>query len=337
MKIALWGCGNMFMKEIDVINLKLHEIKYVIDSDIDKCGKVLNGAYVSHYSKVEWKECEAVIITICNYQDVRGLLENEIQKAGMINMLIFNSIKEFLAYEYVNITNREINQNPLYQILKRNNFSYNTDKRLHFLDIYHKYFEKYRNTECVFLEIGVFKGDSIKMWKEYLGKSAKIIGVDIDRELIKFSDEQVTIEIGSQDSRFFWKYIKEKYKKIDVILDDGGHTMNQQITTFLEMFPHISSGGVYICEDTWTSYWYGGGGGIDYNDGLCREKSFIEFALALVDEMERNISIRSPLGGHYSSKYTRVLESVSFYPGICAFVKNDYAITSRIDNRWCGK
>lgn len=42
---------------------------------------------------------------------------------------------------------------------------------------------------------------------------------------------------------------KEKYPCVDILLDDGGHTMNQQITTFREMFPHIQDGGLYMCED----------------------------------------------------------------------------------------
>lgn len=75
-------------------------------------------------------------------------------------------------------------------------------------------------------------------------------------------DEQITVEIGSQEDVDFWRTFKQKYPRVDILLDDGGHTMNQQITTFREMFPHIKDGGLYMCEDT-----------------------FIEFAKNLVDEL----------------------------------------------------
>lgn len=135
-------------------------------------------------------------------------------------------------------------------------------KWTHYFPIYEKWFSPYRDKDIVFVEVGVFKGGSIQMWKNYFGKRAKIVGVDIDPNCKRFEEEQISIEIGSQEDPNFWAAFKEKYPRVDILLDDGGHKMNQQIVTFREMFPHIKDGGLYMCEDCHTSYWndYGGGG-----------------------------------------------------------------------------
>ena len=99
------------------------------------------------------------------------------------------------------------------------------------------------------------------MWKNYFGKDAKIVGVDINPKCKELEEEQISIEIGSQEDVAFWTKFKEKYPRVDILLDDGGHTMNQQIVTFREMFPHIKDGGLYMCEDCGTSYRKSHGGG----------------------------------------------------------------------------
>ncbi len=156
------------------------------------------------------------------------------------------------------------------------------DKWVHYFPIYEKWFSPYRGKEIVFVEVGVQHGGSVQMWKNYFGKDAKIVGVDIDERCKKFDDGEIFIEIGSQDDKNFWASFKEKYPRVDILLDDGGHVMNQQITTFQEMFPHIKDGGLYMCEDCGTSYWdikeYPGG-------GLRREGTFIEFTKNLIDEI----------------------------------------------------
>ncbi len=41
---------------------------------------------------------------------------------------------------------------------------------------------------------------------------------------------------------------------IDILIDDGGHEMHQQITSFNYLFPHMRVGGLYFLEDLETSY-----------------------------------------------------------------------------------
>ena len=52
--------------------------------------------------------------------------------------------------------------------------------------IYDKLFKKYRNKKIIFVEIGVFSGGSLFMWRNFFGKKAKIIGIDLNPESKKF-------------------------------------------------------------------------------------------------------------------------------------------------------
>ena len=128
-------------------------------------------------------------------------------------------------------------------------------KWVHYFPVYEKHFSAYRGKDIVFVEIGVLYGGSLQMWKNYFGKNAKIIGIDINPQCKQFEEEQISIEIGNQGDENFWAAFKEKYPRVDILLDDGSHFTNHQILTFKQMFPHIKEGGLYMCEDCHTSYW----------------------------------------------------------------------------------
>ncbi len=59
----------------------------------------------------------------------------------------------------------------------------------------------------------------------------------------------ITTHYGSQEDIEFLKTVNSKEDYFDVIIDDGGHTMTQQITSFIYLLPKVRSGGMYIIED----------------------------------------------------------------------------------------
>jgi 23S rRNA U2552 (ribose-2'-O)-methylase RlmE/FtsJ len=152
-------------------------------------------------------------------------------------------------------------------------------KWMHYFEIYDRYFSKFRGTDVHFLEIGVSHGGSLQMWKDYFGAKARLFGVDVNPFCKNFEEDQVTIFIGDQADKTFLGRLKREMPRLDIVLDDGGHTMEQQITTFETLYPHISDHGIYLCEDTHTSYWkrYGG--------GFRRRGSFVEHSKNLVDDL----------------------------------------------------
>ena len=188
------------------------------------------------------------------------------------------------------------------------------DKWVNYFPIYEQWFAPYRGKEIVFVEVGVQNGGSIQMWRNYFGKDAKIVGVDIDARCKQFedADENIFVEIGSQDDENFWRTFKEKYPRVDILLDDGGHQYNQQITTFHEMFPHIKDGGLYMCEDCHTSYLTAYGG------GMRKPNTFIEFMKAIIDEINSAYTLNA-----FKATYnTRNLRGLHFYDSIIVAEKS---------------
>lgn len=153
------------------------------------------------------------------------------------------------------------------------------NKWTHYIEIYDQFFSKYRNLDIIFLEIGIAHGGSLQMWRKYFGEKALIIGVDVNPECKKFEEGNTKIYIGSQEDAVFLEWLKKEIPKVDILLDDGGHTMKQQITTFNVLFEHVKEDGIYACEDLHTSYWK------NYGGGYKKKSSFIEFSKNFIDNL----------------------------------------------------
>lgn len=122
-------------------------------------------------------------------------------------------------------------------------------KWLHYFDIYHHYLKKFREREVHVLEIGIYSGGSLAMWRDYFGEYCNVYGVDIEETTKIYEDDRTQVMIGDQADRQFWKEVKRKFPIIDIVIDDGGHLLQQQVITLEEVLPHIRPGGIYICED----------------------------------------------------------------------------------------
>lgn len=152
-------------------------------------------------------------------------------------------------------------------------------KMLHYLEIYDELLAPWQGRDVNFLEIGIYKGGSMPMWQGFFGKGAKLTFLDIDPACRALELPGTRVEIGDQSDPVFLQKIGTDHGPFDLIVDDGGHKMHQQITSFRELWPKLKDRGLYIVEDTHTSYWPGFGGG--FREG----KSLIEFAKDLIDRM----------------------------------------------------
>lgn len=119
----------------------------------------------------------------------------------------------------------------------------------HYLDIYDQFLRRFRNADPHVMEIGVLGGGSLDMWRNYFGLHASIYGVDIDSRCKAYVQGGTRMFIGDQADRQFWSGIRREVPALDVVIDDGGHTPEQQMVTIEELLPHLRPGGIYICED----------------------------------------------------------------------------------------
>jgi 23S rRNA U2552 (ribose-2'-O)-methylase RlmE/FtsJ len=185
-------------------------------------------------------------------------------------------------------------------------------KWIHYFEVYDRHFSKYRNKDIVLLEIGTFNGGSLQMWKSYFGDKAKIYGIDINPKCKEVEEENIKILIGSQSDRNFLKQVREEIPPIDILIDDGGHTMLQQIVSFEELFDHVKSDGTYLCEDIHTSYW------MNYGGGYKRRGSFIEYSKNFIDYIHAYHSRQKKLK---INSFTESVNSLHYYDSILVIEK----------------
>lgn len=152
-------------------------------------------------------------------------------------------------------------------------------KMEHYLPIYDSLLECWQGRDIRFLEIGIYRGGSMPMWQGFFGNKSQLTFLDIDPKCKELEMPGTMVEIGDQSDPAFLEKITQIHGPFDIIVDDGGHKMNQQITSFSSLWPALSDRGLYIVEDTHTSYWPGFGG------GHRAPGSFIEFAKTLIDLM----------------------------------------------------
>jgi len=149
----------------------------------------------------------------------------------------------------------------------------------HYFEVYERHLGHLRDRKINLLEIGISHGGSLEMWNDYFKGNAMIYAVDINEECKKFESENVRVFIGSQEDKKFLQHLRSVIPPVDILIDDGGHTMKQQRITFETLFDHITDNGIYICEDLHTSYWKYFGGGYK------RKRSFIEYSKNFIDSL----------------------------------------------------
>lgn len=193
-----------------------------------------------------------------------------------------------------------------------NNKSNCIDKWHHYFDIYEFWFNQFKGKKIVILEIGVFQGGSLNMWRDYFGEKAEIYAIDINPLCKRFESENTKIFIGSQEDELFLEDVKSKMPPPDIIIDDGGHTMNQQIISFKSLYNHLKSGGIYLCEDLHTSYW------VHYGGGYKEPSTFIEFTKGLIDQINAWHSREKDFNKGY---YTKSIYSLHYYDSILVIEK----------------
>jgi len=104
----------------------------------------------------------------------------------------------------------------------------------------------------------------------------------------------------------FWQGFFAKAGSIDVLLDDGGHTFEQQIVTCYCATQHIKDGGLLVVEDTHTSYMEDFGGP--------NPLSFVNYAKNIVDGINYRFS------AFLKTKQSEpIISSVQFFESIVAF------------------
>lgn len=189
-----------------------------------------------------------------------------------------------------------------------NGYSRPVYKGSHYFTAYERHLARFRNLSVTMIEIGVYRGGSLEMWKRYLGPSAQIVGIDIDPKCKAFEGPQVAVRIGDQGDRDFMQSVVDEFGEIDIVLDDGSHLGPDIAASFEVIYPQMSRNGVYIVEDAATSYLANFGG------GLKRPGTFIEAVKDRIDELH---AIYAP--EIEATPFAETTTSLHVYPNLVAF------------------
>ena len=170
------------------------------------------------------------------------------------------------------------------------------------------------------LEIGVHKEASLRMWHDWL-PCATVYGAGKNHDA---SSGNFTVWTVDQHRPEEVRQLARQ-RSWTVVVDDGSHKPSDQLRTFMEFFPRLMPGGVYIIEDIETSYWARGyGRGFLYDWTMEDESEETDVGLRFHLAQERALNKRyqcyepPPV---FSAQVDRSLGMISFMRNAVAAVK----------------
>jgi len=200
--------------------------------------------------------------------------------------------------------------NPLWDYFQSKSEGPGIWKWENYFGIYHQYFQKFVGREVTVLEIGIYSGGSLEMWKSFLGDKCQVLGVDIEEACRNYENDYTKVFIGDQESRGFWGGLKKQIETVDIIIDDGGHTYEQQRVTLEEMLSHLKPGGIFLCEDV-----HG------------KNNEFAKYVSRLAQHLNYVKTIPGTLLQSEVSSFQSSIHSISFYPYCIVIEKNNKELT----------
>jgi hypothetical protein len=201
---------------------------------------------------------------------------------------------------------------------------HDTDKGTTYTGVYHRLLHHVREQRMRMLEIGLYNGGSLRMWRDYLPNTV-LHGIDIDARTLAYQDEVTNAQVrlvDQGDAAALEAFVAELGGNYDFILDDGGHTMVQQLVSFDVLWPQVMPGGVYAIEDIGTSYFVEyGGGELDAPDTAMAYTKSLADAVHRPNMLHPPSGVRSAVSPVDVARLRRDVASVHVHPGLALIVK----------------
>ncbi|MFN8589826.1 MAG: hypothetical protein U0031_00100 [Thermomicrobiales bacterium] len=107
-----------------------------------------------------------------------------------------------------------------------------------------RFFAPVRDDAFDLLEIGVGSGASLRTWREWFPR-ARLTGLDARRIHLDPPIANTTIEHGNQADPAVLHHLV-RGREFRVVIDDGSHRADDQIQTFLHLFPWLAADAIYV-------------------------------------------------------------------------------------------
>lgn len=199
--------------------------------------------------------CLVAIIVILETKTTKCQVEPTTQLAGIKDTIENEIIKNKFFFD-------EINNNPLNHLEETMTAiaeRVHTDKVTHgFTEFYPRHMYKLRHRPVKLLEVGLLHGSSLDLWDNYFD-SADIHILEFNQEYIDIQKEKSPhvnfTNLNMDDKKAIKKYVEtQELGTFDIVIDDGGHTMLQQMNALVYLLPLLKPGGIFVMEDVHTSF-----------------------------------------------------------------------------------
>ncbi|HYP52313.1 MAG TPA: hypothetical protein VEQ42_02170 [Pyrinomonadaceae bacterium] len=152
---------------------------------------------------------------------------------------------------------------------------YDTDKAAHaqYLRNYEEYFRPFVGRDVRLLELGVYRGGSLLLWRDYFERGI-VAGLDVNHVEVEDPSGRVRVYQGmQQDTRLLDRIARECAPEgFDIIIDDCSHVGELTRISFWHLFDkHLKTGGLYVVEDWGTGYWDDWPDGVGYRPAKRRD------------------------------------------------------------------
>lgn len=131
-----------------------------------------------------------------------------------------------------------------------------------YLDTYEELFRNKKDADVNILEVGIYNGGSIKLWRDYFAKG-HVYGIDVihrQHPLIQepsiLADPCITLytETNAYNEEFVNSTLAPI--KFDFLIDDGPHIL-ESVQFFVKYYlPLLKDDGILIVEDVQNENWY---------------------------------------------------------------------------------
>jgi SAM-dependent methyltransferase len=124
-----------------------------------------------------------------------------------------------------------------------------------YLPVYEDLLGGLRRRRFALLELGIWKGDSLAMWRDAFPR-ATVVGIDLAPPDIELG-ERVTIVASDQTNAALLDRVRAQHapQGFDVIIDDAAHVGQLSARSLRALYKrHLRPGGLYIIEDWGTGY-----------------------------------------------------------------------------------
>lgn len=151
---------------------------------------------------------------------------------------------------------------------------YGSDKPVQYAPFYDILLESRQASVRSVFEIGIFKGGSLRMWRDYFFR-AQIYGMDINPDAL-FTEERIRTFQGDQASAGAIRKVADTCGPFDLIVEDGSHKPGHQVMNAEFLMPYLSPCGLYIIEDI--------------NPPVCEVSSRLPFEHTIVEHLPKGAS-----------------------------------------------